>query len=153
MRLRRSAPPDLGTVLARDAVLEGRDVLDTLPTGGGKSHLLPAGLAVPAARRRGGDALIWLSEDQTDKLELRHVGATRGDSTLTAEGARHAFADVRGDQLRCSSAMKSARASRSGVTLRSDRVQQPFLRGRYTHRRRCDERVGLSGCRPKASAA
>lgn len=68
-----------------DAVLAGRDVLFTLPTGGGKSlaYQLPAmvlpGLTVVIS------PLIALMKDQVDALRARDLPATFVNSTLSAE--------------------------------------------------------------------
>src|SRR5262245_53739252 len=82
-----------------EAVFEGRDALGVLPTAGGKSLcfqlaslFLPRPVVVVTP-------LISLSEDQTDKLERRHVAAVRVDSTLTAGEQRDAWTDVAGGRL------------------------------------------------------
>jgi ATP-dependent DNA helicase RecQ len=81
------------------AVLQGRDALGILPTGGGKSLVfqlaslyLPRPVVVVTP-------LISLAEDQTDKLETRRVAAVRLDSTLRAAEAREATAAIAGGHL------------------------------------------------------
>lgn len=82
-----------------EAVLEGRDALGILPTGGGKSLcfelpslFLPYPVIVVTP-------LISLAQDQTDKLESAKVAATRIDSTLRAAELRLAESAVRGGKL------------------------------------------------------
>ena len=82
-----------------EAVLQGRDALGILPTGGGKSLcfalaslFLPRPVIVVTP-------LISLAEDQTDKLEVANVAATRVDSTLSAAALRQAETAVRGGRL------------------------------------------------------
>jgi len=82
-----------------EAVLDGRDAFGILPTGGGKSlcfqlaSLFLPGLVVVVT------PLISLSEDQTDKMELRHVAAVRVDSTLSARESREAMSGVKSGRL------------------------------------------------------
>lgn len=82
-----------------EAVLQGRDALGILPTGGGKSLcfelaslFLPRPVIVVTP-------LISLAEDQTDKLEVAKVAATRIDSTLSAGELRRAETAVEGGRL------------------------------------------------------
>src|SRR5215217_2041345 len=73
-----------------EAVLQGRDALGILPTGGGKSLVFQlASLFVPRPVVVV-TPLISLAEDQTDKLEARRVFATRLDSTLRVNEKREA---------------------------------------------------------------
>jgi ATP-dependent DNA helicase RecQ len=81
-----------------DAIIQGRDALGILPTGGGKSHISAAFSFVPKLVVVV-TPLISLAEDQTDKLELRRVPAIRLDSTLTAAEHREALNDVQGGGL------------------------------------------------------
>lgn len=81
------------------AVLQGRDAVGILPTGGGKSLVfqlaslyLPRPVVVVTP-------LISLAEDQTDKLETRRVAAVRLDSSLRAAEAREATAAIVGGRL------------------------------------------------------
>jgi ATP-dependent DNA helicase RecQ len=74
-----------------EAVLQSRDAVGILPTGGGKSLcfqlaslFLPRPVVVVTP-------LISLAEDQTDKLERFRVPAARVDSTLKAAEARAAL--------------------------------------------------------------
>jgi ATP-dependent DNA helicase RecQ len=82
-----------------EAVLEGRDALGILPTGGGKSLcfelpslFLPRLVIVVTP-------LISLAEDQTDKLDAAHVATTRIDSTLGTAELRQAESALRGGKL------------------------------------------------------
>ena len=73
-----------GQEMAIESVLEGRDTLVVLPTGGGKSvcYQIPAlilpGLTVVVS------PLISLMKDQVDALEARNLPATFINSTLTS---------------------------------------------------------------------
>src|SRR5579864_8212333 len=81
-------------------VLQGRDVLCVMPTGGGKSlcYQLPAlllpGLTVVVS------PLIALMKEQIDRLRQRGVAAERLDSTRTASESAAVAAGVRGGRLR-----------------------------------------------------
>ena len=82
-----------------EAVLQGRDALGILPTGGGKSLcfelaslFLPRPVIVVTP-------LISLAEDQTDKLEVAKVAATRVDSTLSTAELRRAETAIAGGRL------------------------------------------------------
>jgi ATP-dependent DNA helicase RecQ len=82
-----------------EAVLQQRDALGILPTGGGKSLVFQlASLFVPRPVVVV-TPLISLAEDQTDKLEARRVFATRLDSTLDADETREANAAIAGGKL------------------------------------------------------
>jgi ATP-dependent DNA helicase RecQ len=76
------------------AVLQGRDVLAILPTGGGKSltYQLPAvaleGLTVVVS------PLIALMQDQVEKLEELGVDVARLDSTLTERELRRTLESI-----------------------------------------------------------
>jgi ATP-dependent DNA helicase RecQ len=76
------------------AVLDGRDALAILPTGGGKSlcYQLPTqlggGITVVAS------PLISLMRDQLDKLEARGLAAERIDSTMSARRADEVMARI-----------------------------------------------------------
>lgn len=82
------------------AVLEGRDSLTVLPTGGGKSlcYQVPAvaggGLAVVVS------PLISLMQDQVDALRDRGVPAAAINSTMTADDKRQVNADLAAGKLR-----------------------------------------------------
>jgi ATP-dependent DNA helicase RecQ len=77
-----------------DGVLDGRDQLGILPTGGGKSlcFQLPA-LFLPRATVVV-SPLIALMKDQTSRLEEQNIPATKLDSTLTAAEERQAVAEI-----------------------------------------------------------
>jgi ATP-dependent DNA helicase RecQ len=82
-----------------EAVLQERDALGILPTGGGKSLcfqlpslFLPLPVVVVSP-------LISLAEDQTDKLERLKVSAARVDSTLKAGETRAALAGLGNNAL------------------------------------------------------
>jgi len=82
------------------SVLEGRDALVVMPTGGGKSlcYQLPAylldGLCVVVS------PLIALMKDQVDALAARGLGAAAVNSTLTFDRVREVMADVRSGKVR-----------------------------------------------------
>ena len=82
------------------AVLEGRDTLAIMPTGGGKSlcYQLPAlcreGLTVVVS------PLIALMKDQVDALQARGVAAAAVNSALGAEEYRQAMHALRSGELR-----------------------------------------------------
>lgn len=82
------------------AVLERRDSLTVLPTGGGKSlcYQVPAvaggGLAVVVS------PLISLMQDQVDALRQRGVPAAAINSTMAAEDKRQVNADLTAGRLR-----------------------------------------------------
>src|SRR5215213_966831 len=75
-------------------VVQGRDVLCVMPTGGGKSlcYQLPAlmlpGLTLVVS------PLIALMKDQIDQLHARGIAASRLDSSLTADEARDVYAAI-----------------------------------------------------------
>jgi ATP-dependent DNA helicase RecQ len=77
-----------------EGVLNGRDQLGILPTGGGKSlcFQLPA-LFLPRSTVVV-SPLIALMQDQTTKLEEAHIAAAKIDSTLTAAEERDAAVDI-----------------------------------------------------------
>src|SRR5258708_14789368 len=83
-----------------ESVLQGRDVLCVMPTGGGKSlcYQLPAvllpGLTLVVS------PLIALMKDQIDALRRRGIAAARLDSTLTAEEAAEVMQGVRAGRLK-----------------------------------------------------
>jgi ATP-dependent DNA helicase RecQ len=82
------------------AVLEGRDALVVLPTGGGKSVCFQ----VPALLRDGLTVvispLISLMKDQVDALAARGIPAAFVNSTLTAGEVADRFAQVRDGTLK-----------------------------------------------------
>ncbi|ALA59239.1 RecQ family ATP-dependent DNA helicase [Nitrospira moscoviensis] len=77
-----------------DAVMQGRDALGILPTGGGKSlcYQLPA-LFLPHAVVVV-SPLISLMKDQQDKLEGRAIPVAKLDSTLSARDERNTVDDI-----------------------------------------------------------
>ncbi|MFI4875651.1 MAG: DNA helicase RecQ [Blastopirellula sp. JB062] len=85
---------------AMQAVLEDRDSVVVMPTGGGKSlcYQVPAlckpGLAVVAS------PLISLMKDQVDALTACGIGAACLNSTLTPEERRQVAADIRSGTIR-----------------------------------------------------
>ena len=82
------------------SILEGRDTLVVMPTGGGKSLCYQA----PAIFRGGMtivvSPLIALMKDQVDSLKQVGVNAIRIDSTLNASEKREAAQQLRGGQVR-----------------------------------------------------
>jgi ATP-dependent DNA helicase RecQ len=78
-----------------DAVMQGKDVLGILPTGGGKSlcYQLPS-LFMPHAVVVV-SPLISLMKDQQDKLEDRAIPVAKLDSTLSAQAERDAVDTIR----------------------------------------------------------
>ena len=89
------------------AVLEGRDSVVVLPTGGGKSLCFQAPAVVdasPAAARRGValvvSPLISLMKDQVDGLRVDGVPAAYLNSTLTAAQRDEVLAGLRADACR-----------------------------------------------------
>jgi len=82
------------------SILEGRDTLVVMPTGGGKSLCYQA----PAIFRGGltivVSPLIALMKDQVDSLKQVGVNAIRIDSTLHAAEKREAAQQLRGGQVR-----------------------------------------------------
>jgi ATP-dependent DNA helicase RecQ len=88
-----------GQLELTQAVLQGRDAVGVLPTGGGKSLVfqlaslfLPRPVVVVSP-------LISLAEDQTDKLDVRRIAAARFDSTLRSAEARETEAAIAGGKL------------------------------------------------------
>lgn len=81
-----------------EAVIEGRDVLGVLPTGGGKSlcYQLPA-LFLPRAVVVV-SPLISLMQDQQEKLAAKHIAATGLNSTLSAGEEQEALKTIRKKQ-------------------------------------------------------
>jgi ATP-dependent DNA helicase RecQ len=77
-----------------DAVMQGRDALGILPTGGGKSlcFQLPA-LFLPRAVVVV-SPLIALMKDQQDKLEDRAIPVAKLDSTVSARDQQEAVEDI-----------------------------------------------------------
>ena len=82
------------------SILEGKDTLVVMPTGGGKSLCYQA----PAIFRGGMtivvSPLIALMKDQVDSLKQVGVNAIRIDSTLNAAEKREAAHQLRGGQVR-----------------------------------------------------
>ena len=83
------------------AILDGRDSVVILPTGGGKSLCFQA----PAIVRSSGLALvvsplISLMKDQVDGLRVDGVEAAYLNSTQTADARDEVIAGLRGDRLR-----------------------------------------------------
>jgi len=78
-----------------EAVMEGRDALGILPTGGGKSlcYQLPS-LFLPHAVVVV-SPLISLMKDQQDKLEERAIPVAKLDSTLSREDEREMVDEIR----------------------------------------------------------
>lgn len=82
------------------AVMEGRDALAIMPTGGGKSlcYQLPAlcrsGLTIVVS------PLIALMKDQVDALQARHIPAAAINSTLGADEYRQTMNALRGGELK-----------------------------------------------------
>ena len=87
-------------VSAISSILEGRDTLVVMPTGGGKSLCYQA----PAIFRGGMtivvSPLLALMKDQVDSLKQVGVNAIRIDSTLTASEKREAAAQIRSGAVR-----------------------------------------------------
>ncbi len=85
---------------AISSILEGRDTLVVMPTGGGKSLCYQA----PAIFRGGMtivvSPLIALMKDQVDSLKQVGVNAIRIDSTLNAAEKREAAQQLRSGQVR-----------------------------------------------------
>ena len=85
---------------AISSILEGRDTLVVMPTGGGKSLCYQA----PAIYREGMtivvSPLIALMKDQVDSLKQVGVNAVRIDSTLTAMEKRDVAQQIRSGQVR-----------------------------------------------------
>ena len=85
---------------AISSILEGRDTLVVMPTGGGKSLCYQA----PAIFRGGMtivvSPLIALMKDQVDSLKQVGVNAIRIDSTLSASEKREAAQQIRSGQVR-----------------------------------------------------
>src|SRR5437660_7730464 len=86
---------------AMRAVLDRRDSLVVMPTGGGKSLCYQA----PAAYRTDETTvvvspLISLMKDQVDGLTAADVPALRVDSTLNDGDKRHAAAEMRAGRVR-----------------------------------------------------
>ena len=82
------------------SILEGRDTLVVMPTGGGKSLCYQA----PAIFRGGMtivvSPLIALMKDQVDSLKQVGVNAIRIDSTLSASEKRDSAQQIRSGQVR-----------------------------------------------------
>lgn len=82
------------------AVMQGRDAMAIMPTGGGKSlcYQLPAlcreGVTVVVS------PLIALMKDQVDALQTRGIPAAAINSTLSAEEYRQAMADLQSGNLK-----------------------------------------------------
>src|SRR6185436_17916246 len=74
---------------AMDAILDGRDSVVVLPTGGGKSLCFQAPALVPTAGRAGPalvvSPLISLMKDQVDTLVENGVAAACYNSALAAD--------------------------------------------------------------------
>lgn len=83
-----------------DTIMEGRDALVLMPTGGGKSicyqipALLKEGIAVVIS------PLIALMKDQVDMLKDVGIAAAAYNSTLTAEEAKTVLRDLQNSKLR-----------------------------------------------------
>ncbi|OQW37348.1 MAG: recombinase RecQ [Nitrospira sp. SG-bin1] len=98
----RKAKKQLGVAAFRpgqaeliEAVMNGRDALGILPTGGGKSlcYQLPA-LFLPHAVVVV-SPLIALMKDQQDKLEDRSIAVAKLDSTLSTQDERDMIDEIR----------------------------------------------------------
>jgi len=93
-----SLRPSQHTAIA--SILEGRDTLVVMPTGGGKSLCYQA----PAIYREGMtivvSPLIALMKDQVDSLKQVGVNAIRIDSTLNASEKRDAAQQLRSGKVR-----------------------------------------------------
>ena len=97
---------------AMHAILESRDSVVVLPTGGGKSLCFQAPALVPNGPPQGGhhegkigvalivSPLISLMKDQVDGLRVDGVAAAYLNSTLTGEQRDHVIASVRDDRCR-----------------------------------------------------
>ncbi|MGN0821275.1 MAG: RecQ family ATP-dependent DNA helicase [Akkermansia sp.] len=83
-----------------EAIMEGRDALAIMPTGGGKSlcYQLPAlcrpGLTVVVS------PLIALMKDQVDALQERNIPAAAVNSSLGADEYRQVMGDLRAGRLK-----------------------------------------------------
>jgi ATP-dependent DNA helicase RecQ len=77
-----------------DAVMQGKDVLGILPTGGGKSlcYQLPSLFLSKAVLVI--SPLISLMKDQHDKLGRRRIAAAKLDSTISRSEEEAAMADI-----------------------------------------------------------
>lgn len=87
-------------IQAIGSILEGRDTLVVMPTGGGKSLCYQA----PAIYREGMtivvSPLIALMKDQVDSLKQVGINAIRIDSTLTVSEKRDAAEQIRSGKVR-----------------------------------------------------
>ena len=83
-----------------DTVMQGRDALVLMPTGGGKSicyqvpALLMDGVSVVIS------PLIALMKDQVDMLRDLGIGAAALNSTLTVEEARRVYRDLESGKIK-----------------------------------------------------
>jgi ATP-dependent DNA helicase RecQ len=89
---------------AMQAVLDGRDSVVVLPTGGGKSLCFQAPALVDVRSSTGFalvvSPLISLMKDQVDGLRVDGVAAAYLNSTLTADERDRVIASLRADQCR-----------------------------------------------------
>ena len=101
------------------AVLEGRDAMGIMPTGGGKSlcYQLPAlcrpGLTVVVS------PLIALMKDQVDALQARGIPAAAVNSSLGAEEYRQVMQALRSGELRILYVAPERFAGESKYTMKS----------------------------------
>ena len=82
------------------SILEGRDTLVVMPTGGGKSLCYQAPAVFKGGMTIVVSPLIALMKDQVDSLKQVGVNAIRIDSTLTASEKRDAAQHLRSGQVR-----------------------------------------------------
>ncbi len=85
---------------AIESILEGRDTLVVMPTGGGKSLCYQAPAIFKGGMTIVVSPLIALMKDQVDSLKQVGVNAIRIDSTLTASEKRDAAQNIRSGQVR-----------------------------------------------------
>ncbi len=85
---------------AIESILEGRDTLVVMPTGGGKSLCYQAPAIFKGGMTIVVSPLIALMKDQVDSLKQVGVNAIRIDSTLTASEKRDAAQNIRSGLVR-----------------------------------------------------
>ena len=85
---------------AMTAVMEGRDSVVVLPTGGGKSLCFQAPAVTMGGMALVVSPLISLMKDQVDALRNCGVPAAYLNSTLTADERREVMQQIRDDQLK-----------------------------------------------------